>query len=218
MHTQTAEAATWWARPRGADNPGWIASYQKSLTSRHRTVILSAVQSMPGVTSVLEIGSHCGPNLMRIAQGCPAIEQLTGIDVNAEAIAAGTQWASTLGLSERIQFHQGRIPDTTGPLPDGCVDVVLSCYALAYIAPQDLDAVLYEMGRLAKRAVILAEPMTEGPVKGRVSLQGYQEWAHDYHAASKWIGTLRGCALRQASVDPPVDHLQTVLVIERVTP
>ena len=213
MHTETVEAANWWARPRGAAASTWIATYQKSLTSRHRDVILAAVQSVPDVTSVLEVGSHCGPNLMRIAQACPGVEQLTGVDINAEAASAGAQWADRLGLSERIAFQVGRVPDLTSALPDGCVDVVLSCYALAYIAPRDLDAVLYEMGRLARRAVILAEPMTHtGPATTKVSFSEYHEWAHNYRDASRWLNTWHGSTIRIEPVSPPVDHLRDVLV------
>lgn len=214
MHTDTIDAATWWARPRGEHASHWIATYQKSLGSRHRDVIVSAVQSVPDVSSVLEVGSHCGPNLIRIAQGCPSVEQLTGIDVNLEAVTAGTRWVTSLGLQDRITLVEGRVPEKTSSLPDQCVDVVLSCYALAYIAPEDLDAVLYEMGRLAKRAIVLAEPMTHGsgPSRGRNSLSDYREWAHNYQAASRWINTWRGCDLRLETVSPPVDHLNEVLV------
>ena len=217
MHTQTVEAATWWARSRGATASNWVATYQKSLQSRHRDVIVQAVRSVPDVTSVLEVGSHCGPNLIRIAQACPGIGQLTGIDVNTEAVTAGNRWVSSLGLSERIALIDGRVPDKTSELPDGCVDVVLSCYALAYIAPADLDAVLYEMGRLAKRALVLAEPMTQGtePSRAKASLSDYREWAHNYQAASRWINTWRGCQLRVETVTPPVDQLSAVLVAVR---
>lgn len=217
MHAQTADAAAWWARPRGTSAAEWIANYQKSLRSHHRDVIVSVVQSVTGATSLLEVGSHCGPNLIRLAQSCPNLEQLTGVDVNAEAIEAGKRWTQSLGLSERIALHHGRVPDLTSQLPDGCVDVVLSCYALAYIAPEDLDAVLYEMGRLAKTAIVLAEPMTVGNERGEIkgSLSDYREWAHNYQAASRWINTWRGCRLRIETVSPPVDRLRDVLVAER---
>lgn len=217
MHAETVDAATWWARPRGQNASQWIATYQKSLGSRHRDVIVAAVQSVPEARTVLEVGSHCGPNLIRLAQACPRIEQLTGVDVNAEAVEAGRRWAASVGFGERIFLEEGRVPDKTSELPDQCVDVVLSCYALAYIAPADLDAVLYEMGRLARKAIVLAEPMTCGVGQGRVrsSLSEYREWAHNYQAASQWINTWRGCTFRTEAVSPPVDQLEHVLVVVR---
>jgi hypothetical protein len=216
MHAQTVDAANWWARSRGETNTHWITNYQKSLRTRHRDVIVDIVRDLPAVTSVLEVGSHCGPNLVRLAQEFPAIEQLSGVDVNADAITAGIRWVHGLGLSERIGLSPGRVPDATSALPDGCVDVVLSCYALAYIAPQDLDTVLYEMGRLARTAIVLAEPMTTKAIADeRMAVSGYREWAHNYQDASRWIGTWRGRSQRIVPVAPPVDRLNGILVAVR---
>lgn len=215
MHAATVDAANWWARPRTNDGGSWIENYKRSLGSRHRTVIADLVRDL-AATSILEVGCHCGPNLIRLATEHPALEQLSGVDVNAQAIAAGTAWAAERGLSERIQLITGQIPAASQMLPDRCVDIVLSCYALAYIAPPDLDAVLWEMGRLARVAVLLAEPMTDRPeALIKTTLNGYTEWAHNYTAASRWIGTWRGMTMRTASVDPPVDQLRTVLVATR---
>jgi cyclopropane fatty-acyl-phospholipid synthase-like methyltransferase len=214
MHTQTVEAGNWWARPRGANNAQWVQTYQKSLAARHRDAIVEIVKGLPEVKTVLEVGSHCGPNLIRLAQAMPEVEQFSGVDINADAVAAGQRWVASLGLQSRIELAAGRVPDMTEALPTGCVDVVLSCYALAYFAPEDLDAVLWEMGRLAKRALVLAEPMPGGPPRPP-QVTDYQEWAHDYQGASKWLNTWRGCTLHTVPVDPPVDRLHSILVAVR---
>lgn len=214
MHAQTIDAAEWWARPRGAQSANWIANYKNSLKTRHRDVI-SAVVGGLGATSVLEVGCHCGPNLIRLAQDYPYIGQLSGVDVSAEAIAAGASWVASQGLADRIELVQGRVPDKTRGLSDRCVDVVLSCYALAYIAPEDLDAVLWEMGRVARTAVILAEPMSDGSTATRHTVTGYSEWAHNYRAASQWSNTWRGMVLTTHAVTPPVDRLSEILVAVR---
>jgi ubiquinone/menaquinone biosynthesis C-methylase UbiE len=217
MHAGSLETANWWARPRGAHTAGWLQNYRGSITKPHRGVIVEIVQGLSGVSTVLEVGSNNGPNLMRLAQALPHLEQLSGIDVSAEAVADGQRWAQELGLGERVEFVQGRIPEKTDNLPTGCVDVVLSCYTLAYIAPPDLDAALYEMGRLAKRAIVLAEPQRfEGPTEQtRAEMTGYAEWAHNYQAAAKWLGTWRGMRMSVVSVRPAVDRLEHVLVAVR---
>jgi predicted O-methyltransferase YrrM len=214
MHAHTVGAANWWARPRGADNASWIGTYQKSIKGRQRDAIVGIVKGLPGVATVLELGCHCGPNLMRLAQEMPHLEQLSGVDINADAVTAGRQWVEHLGFRDRIELKAGRVPDATSGLADGCVDVVLSCYALAYIAPPDLDAVLYEVGRLARKAIVLAEPMPGG-IARPLQLTDYQEWAHDYRGAAKWLGTWRGCEMSVVPVDPPVDRLQSILVAVR---
>ena len=204
MHAQTVDAANWWAADR-ANSKSWIENYQKSLKTRHRNVIAAIVNDLKPKT-LLEIGCHCGPNLIRLAQELPAV-QLVGMDANAQAIDAGKAWAASLGLGNRIQLHTARFPEGTDRLETGVVDVVLSCYTLAYVSPADLDAALYEVGRLAKRAVILAEPMGTG-MHGTPG--GYQEWAHVYDP--QWIGSWQGMTWTSHDVSPPVDRLNAVRV------
>lgn len=215
MHVDTVDAAAWWARPRGGSASKWIEGYQSSLNHRHRLVISGIVKDLQPET-LLEVGCHCGPNLVRLGYELPQLSMI-GIDVNAEAIEAGKNWIAGLGLSSRIQLHAGRVPERTSQLPSGCVDVVLSCYALAYLAPIDLDAVLYELGRLATKAIVLAEPqVSDRPTAQWVrSLSGYSEWQHNYVNASRWIGTWRGMTLQAVPVSPPVDKLNAVLVARR---
>ena len=88
--------------------------------------------------------------------------------------------------------------------------------ALSYLSPEDLDASLFELGRLAKKVVILAEPVskTEPTMLSRTA-GGYQEWAHAYGKSLKWIGSMRGMTLRKLDINPPVDHLNAILVLER---
>lgn len=214
MHTQTVAAADWWARSRGAVSEEWIANYQNSLQAPHRTVIAEIVTGL-APASLLEVGCHCGPNLLRLARALPEAS-FSGVDANAEAIAAGQAWVERAGLQDRVELHAGRFPAATSQVPDRAVEVVLSCYALAYIAPRDLDAALYEIGRLASRAVVLAEPVREtGPAVETRYLSGYLEWAHAYTEAIRWIGSLRNVTVRTVPVVPAADRLNGVVVIER---
>jgi ubiquinone/menaquinone biosynthesis C-methylase UbiE len=211
MHTATKEAATWWAVSRKDKATEWVAGYQNSLKQRHRTMLVDTVRQI-GADTLLEVGCHCGPNLVAMAEACPALHAV-GIDVNGEAIAAGQAWLTQRGLTERVTLKQGAFPGRiTTDLPSGAFDVVLTCYSLAYVAPPDLDEALYELGRLASKAVILAEPM-DG--EGRHGQGGYQEWAHDYHSAIQWIGSLRGRTITTVPVAPPVDRLNAILVAVR---
>lgn len=216
MDAATIETANWWARPRGdAAGAQWIARYQASLEARHRTQLVEILREIQPET-LLEVGAHCGPNLVRFAKEFPRLEML-GVDVSVEAVQAGRQWVTQLQLADRIQLNAGRVPDITAGLPSGSCDVVLSCYALAYIAPRDMDGVLYEMGRIATRAVILAEPMAwdgEAP-QATQRLDGYSEWVHDYQAAKKWIGTLQRMSWRIVPVTPPLDRLNAIAVAVR---
>jgi predicted O-methyltransferase YrrM len=215
LHGDSLAAADWWARPRDGQGGVWITNYQKSLGVRHREAITAIVAELQ-VTSVLEIGCHCGPNLVKLAEANPQL-QAAGIDVNADAIAAGQAWVAQRGLDTRVELAVRRFPEGTSTVATGIVDVVLSCYSLAYVAFDDLDAALYEMGRLARRAVIIAEPMVLGDQmgSGRQELSGYREWTHNYERALRWIGSLADMTTRVVMVDPPVDRLNAILVATR---
>jgi hypothetical protein len=217
MHTQSVQAAEWWARPRGVQAQSWVQNYQRSLGARHRQLISQLVGELKAET-VFEVGCHCGPNLIRICRDHPTVHA-HGIDASAEAVVAGRGWVAQLGLADRVQVTAQRFPEGTAATPSGFADVVLSCYTLAYVAPADLDAALYEMGRIAARAVVLAEPMPiEGPIAHVHRMNGYSEWAHDYQAALAWIGNLRGVKTRLVPVRPAVDRLNAILVVERADP
>ncbi len=227
MHADTLEAAQWWAHPRGADSQSWIANYQRSLTASHRVLISKIVGELQAET-VFEIGAHCGPNLVRLAMDYPTI-QAHGIDVNVEAITAGKAWVTQRGFADRVHLTAQRFPEGTQRTPTGFVDVALSCYTLGYVAPADLDDALYELGRIATRAIIIAEPMTlDGETKPALHRLGglakaarnigntmYSEWAHDYRHALEWIGNLRGATTRIVPVTPAIDRLNAILVVER---
>ncbi len=216
MQVATVAAVDWWGATR-ADATAWIDDYKNSLHERHRDAIAEIVKRYD-VTSVLEAGCHCGPNLIRLAQDIPTLTDLFGVDASAQAIEAGTAWAHEAGLGDRVHMQVGRFPEATSHMPNQCADIVLSCYTLAYLSPEDLDAALYELGRLAKKAVILAEPVTSGePVQLSRTARGYQEWAHAYGKSLKWIGTMRGMTLRMLDIVPPVDRLNAVLVLERAS-
>lgn len=207
----TVQTGDWWARPRGDHAAEWVSAYQKSLQARHRSLIVKAVKDIHP-ESLLEVGCHCGPNLVRLAQELPELDMI-GIDASAEAITSGRSWVEHHGFKTRIQLNVGRVPDALYRLPSGSFDVVLSCYTLAYVAPSDLDIVLYELGRLATHAVILAEPMTTaGSSVETRSMSGYTEWAHNYVKATKWIGSWHGKTITTSPVAPPVDRLNGIVV------
>jgi len=213
MHAATLDAEQWWARPRGDHAQTWIANYKTSLTARHRN-LLSRIVGELQPTTLLEVGCHCGPNLIRLASDYPTLH-CSGFDVNQDAITAGIAWAADVHLSDRIDMRAACFPEATETLPDHCVDVVLTCYAIgAYMAKEDLVPALYELGRLAKHAVILAEPMITGPTQAKQTLNGYIEWHHDYREALRWVSTLNTRRSRIVPVTPPVDSLSAILVLE----
>lgn len=144
----------------------WLDHYWQSRGWESRDVVLEAVAKL-APTSVLEIGCHVGPMLDRIHERFPEIT-LHGIDVNQPALDSARQrLPGTFTCADFMSW----LPQQ----PARSVDVVLSHYTLAYAAPGDIKAVLSQMHRLARRGVIIAEPM--GPEK---IIHSYPEWQHPY--------------------------------------
>lgn len=207
-------AEAFWAADRGEWTPAWLQEYEASITRPYRQQIVDAIVALQA-TSLLEVGCHCGPNLRRIAKACPSM-RLLGVDVNRTAVDAGKAAVVRDGFADRVTLYHAAFPRQTYGLEDGCVDVVLTCYALAYLAPRDLPEALSEAGRIARRAVVLVEPMAvNGLTPAGVRTLDYEEWRHDYPAAIAWVQTLAGSRHRMARLDPPADRLNAMLILEK---
>ena len=99
-------------------------------------------------------------------------------------------------------------------LPDRVVDVVLSCYTLAYLDPEDAHVAMLGINRMAEKALILVEPMrvTHDQIWGQCRDDGLPEWRHDYE---RTLGALGWHTSWKWPLVPPVQHTNTVLVMQR---
>ena len=183
MAKQEATTAYWRTRARSF-GPGWINRYRDSWQAPYRQELLTALGHFvgSGARSVLEVGCHCGPNLALWRSHWPQL-LLRGFDVSAEAVqAAQAQFADD--PNTRVWLE-----DLMQGLQMPMVDVVVSCYALAYVVPDQLDGVLDRMLSAARRGVIIAEPMvdaTKNLVAGpcAVMTEEYRTLDHSGHEAS----------------------------------
>lgn len=168
MNTAGAQAF-WSEHPADA---GWVAHYRNSEHAPHRRWVVAALREAQPWGSVFEVGCHCGPMLSVIQREWPGAV-VSGCDINREAVS-----------DARARFPRvvaGAFPAVTARWPDRSVDVVLSCYTFAYFDPLDIEAALKEAGRLAKRAVVLAEPIAwdVGDI-GVIDREAFGEWRHAY--------------------------------------
>ena len=155
-----------------ADDAPWIEGYYNSRTHPHRQLIIDAIKRIDAVqvypvNSVLEIGCSCAPNLIRIHQEFPSIH-LAGIDVNEDAVRCG---------HDRIIAADVRIGNAKNiPHPDQSFDIVLSDATFLYISPQEIDSVMNEIRRIARKGVILVEWDSKSP---EGTIKNFH-WARDY--------------------------------------
>lgn len=192
---------------------------ERGLQAPHRTALVDALRTLPPFTSLLDIGCGPGVNLWRILEAFPEAD-LTGIDVNPFAVADGIERFTR--AYEHGVFRSGRIALCEGDLPEALeasahpplepVDVILSCYTLAYLLRDQVLVALKEMTRLAS-AVVIAEPMSEpGKPDGLIHLGAASEFRYDYLAWFQQVDGWQVTSLKKVSVD----RMNRILVAQRV--
>jgi len=197
-----------------AQRPGWTAAwvdhYWQSGSDPQRDVIVEVLSTLPRFRTVLEVGSHCGPNLRRVAEAFSDV-QCVGIDANQDAVDEGNRRLTDESLSRRVRLVQGVFPESTQSWPARQADVVLTCFLLAYIAPAELTGAIRELQRLSSRFVVCMEP--HGQNMRVQSNESHAYVQHDYDAAFR--GAEQGRWWRYA-VEPSVSQMNSVSVWARI--
>ncbi len=170
----TAEAGAFWLAQR-QDQLAWLELYRLSHERSDRALLSAAVKAIGPFTSVFEVGCHCGPVLKRLREDFGPFAY-HGIDLSSAALDYGRFWADADGYGENTIWQVGSV---TGPemdlVADQSFDVVVSSSSLVYVSPQDLPSALRSMARIAKKAVIIQEPLA-----GDRHEPDYHQWSHDY--------------------------------------
>lgn len=170
----SAPATQFW-RDRGpAEWARILPTYWGAGGQPHRQAMLAAMRVMPRFESLREIGCCAGTNINLIRQAFPWIA-IEGTELSVEA--------ATFAQDKFAKDPYVRIVCsdlfTDAPLwEDRGVDVMLSVYTLAYVAPSEIEDVLRHVLRAADKGVLLIEPMHGQP--GRLPVTYTMEWRHDY--------------------------------------
>jgi SAM-dependent methyltransferase len=195
----------WWVE---RDNPASVAQHMwDKYQDPHRLMLLMALQMLPPVERVYELGCGSGPNLRLIRETWPEPLTLGG----SEPSPGLAVWAS-----EHLGIHIDplALPD----IPSDSWDIVLTCYTLAYVEPPD---VLSALTNIKARHLILAEPNGDavGDIIGLAQVMvngkpvGVPEWHHDYSGLLRESGW--GLKWRWPLV-PRVHGLNAVLIADRL--
>lgn len=149
----------------------WVEHYNKSKDRPSRGAVLTVLDTLQPWTYLLELGSHAGVMLKRIHDQWPNAS-VQGVEVNYEA-----------ARESQVPVAFGSFMDWLPKQPRNSWDIVLTHYALAYVSPDDIRSVLYQCSRIAKKALVFAEPT--GPER---LIFEYPEWSHDYPALLSDMG------------------------------
>jgi len=146
-----------WTNRAGEYSPAYYAHYGPNETSTVIRDILSGYLSRDA--TVLELGCGSGRHLEHLANH--GFENLTGVDINAEAFDTMRETYPTLAADGT--FHCSPIEDIIEDFDDGQFDAVYSVETLQHLHP-DVEWVFKEVARITDNILVTAEiedPMRE---------------------------------------------------------
>jgi len=162
----------------------WIKGYRDSRNHSHRAFLIEKISSFPPISSILEIGCNCGPNLYLLAKKFPDAE-IRGIDINPMAVQKGNEQLAQEYSNVKLLVGKA---DELGQFQDRRFDIVFTDAVLIYIGRDKIKKVIQEMLRVTCRALILMEWHCFGPqCKDPNGLGVYHQglWKRDYVALLK---------------------------------
>lgn len=138
----------------GKGSSDWIKGDWNSQNHSHRPFLIEKISGFSPISSILEIGCNCGPNLYLLAKKFPDAE-IRGIDINPIAVQKGNEWLAREGISN-VKLLVGKA-DELKQFRDKSFDVVFTDAVLIYVGPDKIKEVMKGMIRIARRALILVE-------------------------------------------------------------
>lgn len=148
------KGSDWKAAQRIGDDDEWVMSYWDSRDHSHRSFLVEKMSTYYPVTSILEVGCNCGPNLYLLAQKFPEAE-IVGIDINPRAVQKGNELLASEGIPNIKLTCAGA--DELHQFKDDSFDIVFTDAVLMYIGPDKIQSVIREIYRVTRRVLILLE-------------------------------------------------------------
>jgi release factor glutamine methyltransferase len=127
-----------------------LAVDPRVLVPRPETELLVELALELRPTRVLDVGTGSGAIALAVADELPDAE-VTATDTSPAALEVARANAQRLGLTERVRFLEGTLPDT-----DGSWDLILA--NLPYVAERDWPSLQPEVTKYEPREALLAGP------------------------------------------------------------
>jgi trans-aconitate methyltransferase len=193
-----------WERQGGQ---AWVERYWDDDRSPRRDSLVQAIRESFGApANVLDVGCNAGPNLRRVHAEFPQCA-LAGFDVNAEAIGFARERFAELATA--VDLRIGTFDDELPRYGNDTFDLLISSFSLAYVPPRDLPRVLGHCVRVARRGLVLAEPLPFDDRRPEGVLSGTPDWRHDYKRVLADLGVTNV----RTSDEPEPGHQWSGLVV-----
>lgn len=210
MQNASSPATAFW-RDRGALS--WarvLPTYWAATGQAHRAALIAALRKLPRFESLRELGSCAGTNIKMIREAFPwcAVE---GVELSYEA---ATFSQLQFGADPYVRIVCNDMMDEQQHWEPQDVDVTVSCYTLAYVAPEELEDFLLAMVNASKVGMVIIEPQY-GEI-GRVPNKNLCEWRHDYTKALDKVmyNSGRKAMMSAEKLNEPVEICDGIMRIE----
>ena len=132
----------------------------------------------------MEVGCGYGANVQLLASRFSDAE-VVGIDINPTSVLEGNALLAELGI-QNARLLEGKA-DNLSRFADQQFDVVLTDATLLYIAPDKIEAVIREMRRVSRRALLFVELHCPESRRDRQGLGVFTPdgWVRDYRRLLK---------------------------------
>lgn len=174
-----------WATKHIREGDEWIKHYWNLKNHSHRRFLIKTLAKYYPFSSILEIGSNCGPNLYLLAKKYPNIK-IRGIDINPLAVDKGNEWFKRLRMfnvklsideASKLSQYKGK-----------SFDIVFTDAVLIYVGRDEIRKAIEEAIRITKRYLVLVEwHYFNGKNKDPYGLgvHHFNLWKRDYKALLK---------------------------------
>jgi len=143
-----------WATKHIREGDEWIKHYWNLKNHSHRKFLIEKLSKHYPFSSILEIGSNCGPNLFLLAKKYPNIK-IRGVDINALAVQKGNEWFAKERIGN-VKLSEGEVSNLS-QFKDKSFDTAFTDAVLIYVGKDEIKRAIKEMIRVAKRYLVLVE-------------------------------------------------------------
>lgn len=176
MMAAASPATAFW-RDRGPrDWARVLPTYWEDTARPHRQTLIQTLRDYPRFETLRELGSCAGTNLKLVRDAFPWV-QVQGLEVSEAACIFAQQKFLRDGA---VGILCADMREDAPLWADGEADIVISCYSLAYIPPEEIEVLLRHVCRSAAVGVVLVEPMIGDFGRIKDTPGGLVEWRHDY--------------------------------------
>ena len=155
-----------------------------TLRGSERAEIAESLFGLYPFSNLLEVGCGFGQNFHVLAPIFPDVE-MVGVDIDPMCVVGGQEEIDKMGYSNVKLFE--RDAAVLADFPNASFDVLISVASLLYVGPQSIVAVVCEMLRVTRRAIILVEQHEDrgGDQQGELGTplmtpKGMIYWLRDY--------------------------------------